>query len=108
MALTKIKAFMVKVPMVLILVLLHTAARSQPPLAPIAPLDTGKATPQSLTSTIYECERRAFRRQLSVDDTYRCDHTKKFAEDRMFSGDSGRMRAWLAEQRYFIEAELTP
>ena len=98
---------MVKVPTVL-LVLLHTAAHSQPQLAPIAPLDTGKSTPQSLTSVIYECERRGFRRQLSVDDTYRCDYTKKFSEDRMFGGDSARMRAWLAEQRYFIEAESTP
>ena len=99
---------MVKVPTVLLLVLLHTAAHSQPQLAPIAPLDTGKSTPQSLTSVIYECERRGFQRQLSVDDTYRCDYTKKFSEDRMFGGNSGRMRAWLAEQRYFIEAESTP
>lgn len=102
---------MVKLPTVLLLlllVLLHTAAHSQRQLAPIAPLDAGKSTPQRLTSVIYECERRALRQQLRVDDTYRCDYTKKFSEDRMFGGDSGRMRAWLAEQRYFIEAELTP
>lgn len=97
---------MIKSPTVL-LVLLHTAAHSQR-LAPIAPLETGKSTPQLLTSVIYECERRALRQQLSVDDTYRCDDTKKFSEDRMFGGDSVRMRTWLAEQRYFIEAELTP
>lgn len=99
---------MAKLPTVLLLVLLHTAAHSQRQLAPIAPLDAGKATPQLLTSVIYECERRALRRQLSMDDTYRCDYTKKFSEDRMFDGDSRRMRTWLEEQRFFIEAELTP
>jgi hypothetical protein len=100
---------MVKLPAaVLLLVLLHTAAHSQRRLAPIAPLDIGKSTPLLLTSVIYECERRASRHQLSVDDSYRCDYTKKFSQDRMFDGDPVRMRAWLAEQRYFIEAELTP
>ena len=99
---------MVKLPTVLLLVLLHTAAHSQRQLAPIAPLDPGKSTPRLLTPVIYECERRALRRQLSVDDTYRCDYTKKFSQDLMFDGDSSRMRTWLAEQRYFIEAELTP
>jgi hypothetical protein len=99
---------MAKLPTLLLLVLLHTAAHSQRQLAPIPPLDTGKSTPQLLTSVIYECERRALRRQLSVDDTYRCDYTKRFSEDRMFGGDPGRMRTWLLEQRYVIEAELTP
>lgn len=99
---------MVKLPAVLLLVLLHTSAHSQRRLAPIEPLDMGKSTPRLLTSVIYECERRTLRQQLSVDDTYRCDYTKKFSEDRMFGGDPGRMRTWLAEQRYFVEAELTP
>jgi len=40
----------------------------------------GKSTPRLLTSVIYECERRTLRQQLSVDDTYRCDYTKKFSE----------------------------
>jgi hypothetical protein len=97
-----------KLPKFLLLVLLHTAAHSQRPLAPIAPLDAGKATPRLLTSVIYECERRALRRRLSVDDAVRCEYTKWFSEDRMFGGDPGRMHTWLAEQRFFIEAELTP
>ena len=72
-------------------------------------LSTWESRPlRLLTSVIYECERRTLRQQLSVDDTYRCDYTKKFSEDRMFGGDPGRMRTWLAEQRYFVEAELTP
>lgn len=99
---------MVKLPALVLLALLHTPAHCQGRLAPIAPLDIGKSTPRLLTAVIYECERRALRRQLGVDDTYRCDYTKRFSEDRMFGGAADHMRAWLAEQRYFIEAELTP
>lgn len=87
---------------------LQSAANAQRQLPPIAPLDVGKSTRLLLTSVIYECERRALRRRLSVDDAYRCAYTKKFAEDAMFDGASTRMQAWLAEQRFFIEAELTP
>src|SRR5690348_6316517 len=63
---------MVKLPALVLLALLHTPAHCQGRLAPIAPLDIGKSTPRLLTAVIYECERRALRRQLGVDDTYRC------------------------------------